>query len=239
MNNGSVQIFPIETSLLKPSEDLFTFIIVSLVENNLTLESGDLLAVSSKIFSYSEDQLFDIEQFDDQVKKESEKYVPGKIVSLSRKFGWWVANAGIDKSNVPEGKAISWPKNPQKSCDELRHKLCEHFGLTELGIIMVDSFCTPGRIGVVGGAVAVSGFMPVIDKRGEKDIYGEELKITQVNVADMLASATNLTMGEAAEKTPLCLVRGYVAEFTNKKIDSISLMQIDPKDCLFNPIYHA
>ncbi len=234
-----VSIFPIETSLLKPGEDLFSFIIVSLVENNLTVENGDILAVSSKIFSYSENQLFKIDQFEDQVKKESEKYIPGKIVALSRKFGWWVANAGIDKSNVPNGKAISWPVNPQKSCDELRHKICEHFGVKDLGIIMVDSFCTPGRVGVVGGAIAVSGFMPVIDKRGEKDLYGIELKITQINIADMLASGTNLTMGEAAEKTPLCLVKGFEAEFTNKKIDSISLMQIDPKDCLFNPIYHA
>jgi coenzyme F420-0:L-glutamate ligase len=235
----AVEFHPIETSLLKASEDLYIFIIVSLVENNLTIEEGDILAVSSKIFSYSENQIFDIEQFEDQVKNESEKYVPGKIVSLSRKFGWWVANAGIDKSNVPKGKAIKWPRNPQKSCDELRDKLCEHFGVTELGIIMVDSFCTPGRVGVVGGAIAVSGFIPVIDKRGEKDIYGEELKITQVNVADMLASGSNLTMGEAAEKIPLCLVRGYSAEFTNKKLDSISKMQIEPEDCLFNPIYHA
>lgn len=239
MNNECVRFFPIETSMLKPGEDLYTFIIVSLVENNLELAQGDILAVSSKIFSYSENTLFPVLEFDESVKKDSEIFIKGKIVDLSRKFGWWVANAGIDKSNVPVDSAIKWPKNPQKSCDQIRKKLCDHFGISELGIIMVDSFCTPGRNGVIGGAIAVSGFLPVIDKRGQKDIYGQELKITQVNTADMLASATNLLMGEADEKTPVCLVRGYKAEFTSKKIDSISLMQIDPKECLFNPIYHA
>ena len=194
--------------------------------------------MSSKIFSYAENEIFDEENFASEVVEQAETLIKGEKVDLARKFGWWVANAGIDRSNAPSGKAIRWVKNPQKSCNDLRDKLMSHFGLDRLGVIMVDSFCTPGRVGVIGGAVAVSGFEPVIDKRGTTDIFGNELKITQIAVGDMLASSANIVMGEGDEKIPICIIRSFEAVFCNK-VDSIKKMQINPKECLFNPIYHA
>lgn len=229
-----MQLIPIKCDLIKPSADLVGAFLEALAKSDEKLEPADIIAVSSKVFSYAENRFADVTNFDELVKKEAELVRPSAYVYLTRKFGWWVANSGIDKSNVPEGQIILWPIDPQRSVDEFKSKIQ---GNDSLGVLMVDSFCTPGRRGVVGGAIACSGFEAVRDERGAKDLYGNPLQITTVAVADSLANAANFLMGEAAESTPFVIIRGADTKFVNENYDSIEMMSMNLDECLFNSMY--
>jgi coenzyme F420-0:L-glutamate ligase len=235
-----MQIIPIHTPRLNPNENLIDHLVEALSTSGLTLLENDILVVSSKIVSITEGRVIEVkndQEFEELVKRESEKYFKGSVVDLTYKFGLWIANAGIDKSNVEEGKVVLWPSNPQASADVIRNDLVKHFRLKNLGVILVDSICQPGRMGVTGAALAYAGIIGVTDERGKKDLYGNTLKITKANKADMISAAANLLMGEADEAIPYCLVREVEIEFTDEKVDSIAELSMPLEDCIFNAIY--
>jgi coenzyme F420-0:L-glutamate ligase/coenzyme F420-1:gamma-L-glutamate ligase len=233
-------ITSVATSLVNPGDNLAENFYKALNLAGLSIGENSIIVVSSKVFSYSENRIVEIEndaEFKKIVMAESEKYYPGEVVDLSYKHGLFVANAGIDRSNVPAGQAILWPADPQKSCDEFRLELMNKFGLKNLGVIMIDSICYPGRMGVNGGAICYSGIVGVTDERGKLDIFGNPLRITKVNKADAVASASNLLMGEAAEIVPYCIVSELDIEFTDAKFDSIKELSMPLNECIFNSVY--
>jgi coenzyme F420-0:L-glutamate ligase len=235
-----MQIIPIHTPRLNLNENLNDHLVEALFTSELSLLENDILVISSKIVSFAEGRVVEVKnniEFEELVKRESEKYFKGSVVDLSYKFGLWIANAGIDKSNVESGKVVLWPINPQESADTIRSFLVKHFRLKNLGVILVDSICQPGRRGVTGAALAYSGIIGVTDERGKKDLYGNTLKITKANKADMISAAANLLMGEANEAIPYCIVRQVEIEFLGKKVDSIAELSMPLEDCIFNAIY--
>ena len=183
--------------------------------------------------SFAENRLDSVENFERLVEEESEKLVKGKVVDLSKKYGIWIANAGIDKSNVPLGQIVLWPKNPQKSADDLRAR----FDFENFGVIITDSVCQPGRQGVTGACITYSGFVGVEDARGTEDLFGNKLQITTVAKADMLSASANLLMGEAAECVPFVVVRQAPVKFTSEMVDSIEEQSIAEEDCIFKPMF--
>jgi coenzyme F420-0:L-glutamate ligase/coenzyme F420-1:gamma-L-glutamate ligase len=138
---------------------------------------------------------------------------PGTII-VEHKLGFVCANAGIDHSNVAgvgnsdEEYVLLLPEDPDRSARELRAKLEASSG-KRLGVMIIDSHGRAWRLGTVGVCIGLSGLPAAIDERGWKDLFGYTLRITIVAVADELAAAASLLMGQAAEGTPVIHVRGF------------------------------
>jgi len=145
---------------------------------------------------------------------------PGTIV-VEHRLGFVCANAGIDHSNVspplpsgegpgvrPEDWVLLLPEDPNRSAAEIRRKLEAASGV-RLGVMIIDSHGRAWRLGTVGLAIGLSGLPGVVDERGWQDLFGYTLQITVVGVADELAAAASLVMGQAAEATPVVHVRGF------------------------------
>jgi coenzyme F420-0:L-glutamate ligase/coenzyme F420-1:gamma-L-glutamate ligase len=122
-----------------------------------------------------------------------------------------LANSGVDASNVAEGEqgpaVLLWPENPDASARRLRLALEARFGV-KLAVIVSDSLGRAWRMGTTGQAIGSSGLKPVRDRRGETDLFGRELKATVIGTADEIAGAASLVIGEAAEGSPVAIVRG-------------------------------
>jgi coenzyme F420-0:L-glutamate ligase len=211
-------------------------------------KSRDIIVVSSKAVSYCEGRLVklsDVKPSSTAVKLASHYSLSPEIAELvlreaesiigggdgfvlAVKHGVLAPNAGIDTSNVPDGFAILYPENPQKSADEIRKKVEEIIG-GRVGVVIADSRILPLRRGVTGIAIASSGFEAVSDERGKPDLYGKPLTVTFRNVADMLASASQLVMGEANEMIPVVIVRGLNTRFVDEEYD----LSVKAEECLY------
>ncbi len=143
---------------------------------------------------------------------------PGAII-VEHRLGFVCANAGIDHSNVaplpgapghlsPEEWVLLLPEDPSASAARLRKGLEYRSGI-QLGVLIVDSHGRAWRIGTVGNCIGLSGLPAIVDERGWKDLFGYELRVTVVGVADELAAAASLLMGQAAEATPAVHIRGF------------------------------
>ncbi|HIE24387.1 MAG TPA: coenzyme F420-0:L-glutamate ligase [Anaerolineales bacterium] len=165
---------------------------------------------------------------------------PGLIV-VEHKQGFVCANAGIDRSNVRPplppsagGKGrmgagdeyvLLLPKDSDKSAQELREKLEKATG-AKLGILIIDSHGRAWRNGTVGMTIGISGIPALVDLRGDADLLGRALKITQVGAADELAGAASLMMGQKDEGTPIVHARGFPYPLRESKLDEL----IRPKE---------
>lgn len=154
----------------------------------------------------------------------------GTIV-VEHRLGFICANAGIDHSNVgapprsddfsrptPTTEVVTtWegedyvlllPENPDQSASEIRAEIEKRTG-KKIGVMIIDSHGRAWRIGTVGMCIGLSGIPAVVDERGWQDLFGYTLRVTVVGVADELAAAASLVMGQAAEGTPAVHVRGF------------------------------
>ena len=141
------------------------------------------------------------------------------VIIVEHKLGFVCANAGIDHSNVGSSNDFSrstssgeyvllLPKNPDQSAHNLRKQIKEQTG-RQIGILIIDSHGRAWRNGTVGTSIGISGLPGLDDLRGKPDLFGYKLQVTQVGVADELAAAASLVMGQAAEGTPVVHVRGF------------------------------
>lgn len=160
---------------------------------------------------------------------------PGTII-VEHRLGFVCANAGIDHSNVageggiaPSGEVEEWvlllPEDPDASAAAIRGSLEQASG-KRLGVIILDSHGRAWRMGTVGVAIGLSGVPGLADLRGWRDLFGYVLRITQVGVADELAAAASLVMGQAAEGTPVVHVRGFPYPLREGSLSEL----IRPKD---------
>ncbi len=184
------------------------------------LSDKSIVAVASKIVAIAEGRTVKIKssklkvqnlrgQKDELIKQESEFYLPREEnpynVSLTVTRGNLVASAGIDESNGG-GYYVLWPKDPQESANRIREFLRKKFKIKNLGVIITDSRTTPLRWGVTGIAIAYSGFEPLKNYIGKKDIFGRKLEFTKLSLIDNLASSAILVMGEGNEQTPVAVI---------------------------------
>ena len=114
-------------------------------------------------------------------------------------------STNMNESNV-SGVYVLLPEDPYASAAKIWQFLREHFNVREVGVVITDSLSLPLKWGTVGRALAHCGFVPVKDMIGQPDLFGRPLKVTKMNIAEGIAAAAVLEMGEAAESTPLCLV---------------------------------
>lgn len=233
----AMMISPIRTSIFHQGENLAEFIINSITPS--PLKERSILAITSKIVSLSENRTVPLDSIDKKslICREAD-YNLGEIghgVHLTIKNALLLPSAGIDESNSENGDYILYPQDPSSSAEKLRVSLKEHFGLKELGIIITDSRTGPLRLGIVGVSVAFAGFHPVRNMIGQSDIFGRPLKMTKINIADSLAAAAVLIMGEADERSPLALISNASVEFTDRP--DRSDLEVPLQEDMYLPLY--
>ena len=240
--------------LIEEGDDLGAMLGDALLAADLKPMQGDVLVVTHKIISKAEGRsvsLVDVQpsaaamDLAEKTKKDpalvelilSEsrtilRHRPGLIIAEHR-LGLVMANAGIDQSNVAgdgdDQRVLLLPSDPDASSAALRDVLEKRFQTT-LAVIVADSVGRAWRAGIVGLAIGASGLPALMDLRGRRDLDGRELQVTQVGLADQLASAAELLMGEADEGTPAVLVRGLALE--GEPLPAKALIR-DPSEDLF------
>ena len=218
--------------LVEPGDDLAQLIAASLGENGLALQDGDVLVIAQKVISKAENcyvRLAEVEPGDEALElagvagkdprqvelilRESVELLrvrPGVII-VEHRNGYVHANAGIDKSNIetdPEDpRVLLLPENPDRSAAALRTALGERLGIAPQ-VIINDSMGRAWRNGTVGLAIGSAGLEPLDNQVGEADMFGNTLEVTEPAVADELAAAASLGMGQAAQACPVVLARG-------------------------------
>ena len=205
-----MQLLPIATTILHPpQEDLLEKIKAS----PLDPKEGDVVVITSKVVSIWQGRAVDKEGIDKDalIKQEAERYierdaVPGTNALVTITHGVLGTSAGIDASNSGDYYVLL-PEDPFNAAEVLRQWLCDHYYVEKLGVIITDSRSQPLRRGAVGVALAWAGISPLRDIRGTLDLFGRELRVSQVNVVDSLAAAAVFVMGEADEGYPVVVVR--------------------------------
>jgi coenzyme F420-0:L-glutamate ligase/coenzyme F420-1:gamma-L-glutamate ligase len=220
-------------------------------------KQNDILIVSSKFVSISEGAVVRIDrikashkakviakkfQMDEKlaqlVLREADQIyggIPGFL--LCKKNGMLCPNAGIDRSNIPKGYAVLYPPLPFESADRLRLNFLNESKL-KIFVVISDSRLMPGRLGTSGVAIAVSGFRPVIDERGKKDLFGNILRVTMRAAGDGLASIGVALMGESLESTPVIVVRGFEVKEDNRSMKWQDLA-IDPLEDIYRRSFNS
>ncbi len=151
------------------------------------------------------------------------------VIVVVHRLGFVMANAGVDFSNVDDNteqhRALLLPLDPDAECEQLRRDISKLSG-AEIGVVMNDSHGRAWRNGTVGVAIGASGVETLADMRGKPDLFGRAFRVTQVGVADEIAAAASLLMGQSNEGIPLVLMRGLQTG-KGKAADLIRAKEID------------
>ncbi|HUD81627.1 MAG TPA: coenzyme F420-0:L-glutamate ligase [Patescibacteria group bacterium] len=207
------------------------------------LEDGCVVAITSKIVSLCENNVVPFGQQDKEklVIQESDLYLPASLSKYQHHFtitdNTLIALAGIDESNG-NGNYVLWPKDAQKTANQVRAYLKERFHLDRVGVIITDSTSQPLRRGSTGITLAHSGFSALNDYIGKPDLFGRPFTVSLADVADGLAAAAVLQMGEGRERTPIAILSDLpFVEFQNHdpKKSELKKMTISLADDLFGP----
>ena len=238
---------PQDFPLVHPGDDVARLVCDSLTASEFDLAAGDVVVVAQKIVSKAEDRyvrLADIaasaaaEELAAKVdkdprlvelilreSKEVVRYRPGVLI-VEHRLGIVHANAGIDRSNLPDWdsdpKVLLLPEDPDRSAAQIHAELqarCDG----PIAVIINDSAGRAWRVGTTGMAIGTAGLDPLRNHVGDPDLYGRELEVTEIATADELASAASILMGQAAEGCPVVIVRG--ADWTQSDEGSAALLR--------------
>jgi coenzyme F420-0:L-glutamate ligase / coenzyme F420-1:gamma-L-glutamate ligase len=230
-NNNNIEIIPIYLHAdVRPNDKLEILILESIKKSRQTLLNDDILVIAHKIVSKSENQIVELRKIEPSsrsiaIAKEQEKdprivelilNESTQIVRNSRGIiivetnqGLVCANAGIDQSNVEDGynHAVLLPIDPDKSARKIKASLKKKTG-KDIAVIISDTFGRPFREGQTNVAIGIAGMEPLRSYIGKTDMYGKKLRVTQIAIADEIASAAELVMGKAS-RIPIVIIRGY------------------------------
>ena len=197
--------------------------IASLIQSLFEFQAGDVLCLASTVVAKSEGRIRDLENYHPGARaaeiaeaigkdprfvqavldESSEVLLDRPFLLVVTRFGHIGVNAGIDQSNVGDGRILLLPENPCRSAERLRASLGK-----DCAVIITDTCGRPFRTGVAGIAVGWAGIAALRDWRGERDMHGKVLEITLEAIVDEIAAAANLLMGEAGDGTPAVVFRG-------------------------------
>lgn len=249
----ALTLIPLQSiPLIRHGDNLADIIVDTLQKNTIALEDNDILVIAQKIVSKAEGRAVNLARVTPspraiQLAEKTEK--DARLVELilqesndilrtrlgtiivEHKLGFVCANAGIDHSNVAgagdtqEEWVLLLPADPDHSAQTLRDHIQSRTG-KRVGILIIDSHGRAWRNGTVGMAIGMAGVPGLQDLRGKPDLFGFTLRITQVGVADELAAAASLMMGQAAEGMPVVHVRGFPYELRESSLQEL----IRPKE---------
>ena len=218
--------------LVAAGDDLAALLAAALRRMDISPQDGDILVVAQKVVSKAEGRSVDLagvtpsaraaalaKEVDKDARlvevilsesSEVVRYRKGVLI-VAHRLGFVMANAGVDQSNVGGGgeRVLLLPRDPDASAAALKNKLESEFGV-ELGIVINDSFGRAWRNGVVGVALGAAGMPALRDMVGAPDLFGRKLRVSSIAVADEIAAAASLLMGQAAEGLPAVHMRGLV-----------------------------
>lgn len=209
----------------------------------LKLEEGSILAITSKIVSITEGRLIKMDKVDkdELIKQEAQYYLPRNLnpynISFTITRNLLAVTAGIDESNG-DGYYILWPKDPQATVNAVREYLKKRFKIKKVGVIITDSKTSPLRWGVTSIALAYSGFKPLKDYIGKKDLFARKFEFEKLSIVDSLASAVSVVMGEGAEQTPIAVINDLnFVDFQDRNPTEKELRDliISPEEDIFGP----
>ena len=250
-----LNIFALEKiPLIIPGDNLAKIIFNALKKSKLVIQDGDVFVIAQKIVSKAENRYVTLSEILPSKKasvlaqktdkdprlvelilRESKKVVRFRkgLIVVENKLGFIHANAGIDRSNIESDslnpRVLLLPKNPDLSAKQLQKELSK-FLRKKVGVIINDSTGRAWRNGIVGIAIGCSGVSVLSDLRGQKDLYGRTLEVTEVGIADELASSASILMGQSNEGLPVVIIQGL--KLSNDKRGSKALLRL-AKDDLF------
>jgi coenzyme F420-0:L-glutamate ligase / coenzyme F420-1:gamma-L-glutamate ligase len=239
-------VFPVEAPVKQTRFDLYATIFDSLDASGQTLQSGDVLAVSSKYAAISQGRVVALAEVEvsppaayiaeryrmnprlTQLVIQEADHIFGGIVHqfngvpvgflLTHKDGIISPNAGLDRSNIPMGQVVLFPADPYALAADIRQAIRARLGV-DVGVILTDSWLMPGRLGTTGVALATAGFAPIQDERGKADLFGNPMMVTQRGIADTICACAQMVMGETAEAIPIAIVRNTGVELSDDELD--------------------
>lgn len=219
--------------MVLPEDSLEDVVLDALAAQECTLQDGDALVLTQKIVSKMEGRTLDLNQITPSPAAEALAVETGKdarlleailqessavlrtrpgLVIVRHRLGFVCANAGIDQSNIDGGgedgqRILLLPLDPDASAQRLHTVIRQKFGV-DVGVLIIDSHGRAWRRGIVGITIGVAGFPALVDMRGKPDLFNRPLQITQIGLADEIAAAASVLMGQANESCPLVHVRG-------------------------------
>jgi coenzyme F420-0:L-glutamate ligase len=245
----------IRTGIIRPGDDLAGALITGMTGSEAaSFLDGDVLVIAETAVATAEGAIVELASVvpgDEAIRtgrrygmdprmveivlRESDSVVggiPGFLLCM--KAGTLLPNAGIDASNAPPGTVVLLPANPDGSARKIREEIKERTG-ARIGVIIADSRTHAMRAGCSGVAIGCSGIEAVIDVRGRSDLFGRTLEVTKQALADNIASAAEIVMGEADECTPAAVLRGIGIPVG----DYEGIESIDADKCLFMGVFGA
>lgn len=220
----ALQRFP----LVQDGDDVGSLILDGILANNVPVQDDLIIVIAQKIVSKAEGRAVRLESVTpgkdalslakksgkdarlvELILSESKEIVrqSENLIITENRLGIIMANAGIDQSNIDEGYALLLPENPDDSAATIGRQVGAALGF-EVGIVIADSAGRPWRKGIVGIAIGSYGIPAVLDIKGSVDLNGRELLATEVGVADSIAAAATLLMGQGNEGLPVVLLSG-------------------------------
>lgn len=235
---------------IRDGDDIGNLILKSIKENKESLKENDVIVITHKIVSKSEGRTIDLTKIipSEESKKISSRTgkdpklveliisqsneiikIQREIIITETKHGFVCANSGIDTSNVGNSNhVVLLPVDPDKSAREIRNYIRSRTK-TNVAVIISDTFGRPFRKGQVNVAIGVAGINPIKSYIGDSDMYGNILRVTEIAIADEIASAAELVMGKSL-RVPVTIVRGYDFSSTDASIPKVTRAK---KDDLF------
>lgn len=227
MTSKYLTVIPVEAPVQQDRFDLYQTLINAIDTCGERLQDGDIVAVSSKYTAISQGRVVALDEVAVTPKAEEigQRYnMNPRMVQLvlqeadhifgGIEMGFLLTyihgiispNAGLDRSNIPNGYVVLLPEAPYRAAADIRRELRARLGV-DVGVILTDSWLMPGRLGTTGVAVGTAGFQPVQDERGKTDLFGNPMLVTQRGMADAICTCAQMVMGERDEATPIAIVR--------------------------------
>ena len=229
---NKIEVFPVTgLPVIKEGDDLALLVCQVAEKQGTPIQNGDVIVVTHVVVSRAEGNIVDLEtvtpsdfaktvanttgkdpRLVEVILRESKSIVRmsnGKLITETKQ-GIVCANSGIDQSNVPGNTVVApLPENSDRSAQRIRQKIRE-LTTMDVAVIVSDTHGRPLRQGEINIALGTSGFEPLRDRRGEKDLFGYTIRIKRTAIADELASAAELVIGQTNEGIPVAIIRGYL-----------------------------
>ncbi len=208
----SIEIFPVGgIPEVTPGDDLTALIIEGLGASGIALLNHDVVVVTHKVVSKAEGRIEpapDDQAYRKLAEREARSVLRrrGDLLITQTEHGFICANAGVDRSNVPNGYAVLLPIDSDRSAHRIRVNLERATGTT-IAIVVTDTFGRPWRRGLVDVAIGVSGLPAILDLRGSPDAHNRTMNVTEIAIVDEIAAAADLVMGKV-DAIPVAVVRG-------------------------------
>lgn len=249
---STYSVIGLSTGIIRPHDPFVDRIIAAAETAAEGFSDGDILVLAETAVATAEGHVIRLDTVtpSPRAKELAEKYhidprttevvlsesddvvggIPGFLLCM--KQGTLLPNAGVDASNAPPGCIVPLPKNPDASAHRIRKEIEKKCGVS-IAVLVIDSRTHAMRLGCSGVAIGCSGIDSVIDDRGRSDLFGRRLEVTKRAVADNIASAAELVMGESDECTPAVIVRGLGMPIGDKE----GVATIDANECLFMGVF--